>query len=105
MNREDYLKYAGDITEKLENTNEYSLWLLIQHYADEMYFALECAKVGLNKEKSTKEKSLQALNEIRKYINTNEIMNNEGGTFLLKECYYGQEILEKIDKVLGEEKC
>lgn len=45
----------------------------------------------------------QALNEIKEYINTNKIINNEDGTFLLKECYYGQEILEKIDKVLGEE--
>lgn len=40
----------------------------------------------------------QALNEIREYVNTNEIMNNEDGTFLLKECYYGQEILQIIDK-------
>lgn len=44
----------------------------------------------------------KTLNEIKEYINTNEIMNNEDGTFLLKECYYGQEILQIINKSLGE---
>lgn len=44
----------------------------------------------------------QALNEIREYINTKKITKD--GVFLVKESTYGQDILQIIDKVLGDEK-
>ena len=42
----------------------------------------------------------QALIDIREYINTKKITKD--GVFLVKESTYGQDILQIIDKVLGD---
>lgn len=44
----------------------------------------------------------QALNEIKEYIITKKITKD--GVFLVKESTFGQDILQIIDNVLGDEK-
>ena len=52
MNKEEYLKLAGEITEKLDNTAEYENWLTIQDYIDDLQSQLE-------KEKSIRKEAIE----------------------------------------------
>lgn len=81
---EELNKLCGEITLKLDNTAEYESWLIVQDYIDSFK---------------------QALNEIKDHCNDNiQIYKNEQYTdewgFCIEEL---QEILEIIDKVLGED--
>lgn len=41
MTKEDYKEYANIITKKLDNTNEYALWLAVQMYVEELRIAFD----------------------------------------------------------------
>lgn len=69
MTQEDYKEYANIITEKLDNTNEYALWLAIQMYVEELQLAFDCIKIGLEKNKNK-------INKIKEYCKP-QIENNE----------------------------
>lgn len=83
------------LTEKLDNTQEYEDWLLIQDYIDEIRLEIHNYK--------------QTLNEIREYINkntdSNPIENLTYKLFIYKKEEYEfiEDILEIIDKALGDE--
>lgn len=95
MNKETLLQPSFDkLTEKLDNTQEYEDWLLIQDYIDEIRLEIHNYK--------------QTLNEIREYINkntdSNPIENLTYKLFIYKKEEYEfiEDILEIIEKGLGE---
>ena len=50
MTKEDYKEYANIITKKLDNTNEYALWLAIQIYVEELQIAFDILNEKMKKE-------------------------------------------------------